>query len=164
MGIVSQTADEVSYRRATLEDVEALIEIRLIFLAEVVPTVSRDPAWLAALRQFMVSGLPSEQLVIFIAEAGGQMVGTGWLLYQNMVPSPASLSGRDGLIFSMYTAPAWRRRGIGCTIVRKLLDVARTTDCRRVILHAVPEARQVYARAGFEAVDSEMRIDLRLQP
>jgi GNAT superfamily N-acetyltransferase len=156
--------EQIGFRFATINDVETLVMLRVAFLADVVQAGAPDPVWLDAVRGYLRTALPAGQLIACLAEADGHAVGTGWLVYQQVVPSPASLSGRDGYVMTMYTVPAWRRRGIGRAILQMLLDRARQTDCRRVTLHSVPGARPLYGAAGFNPTETEMRLDLRQNP
>jgi GNAT superfamily N-acetyltransferase len=156
--------EEIDYRFATIEDVETLLALRVEFIAEVIKTDPADPTWLDAVRQYLRTALPAGQLIACLAESGGLVVGTGWLVYQQIVPSPASPSGRDAYVLNMYTRPAWRRRGIGRAILEKLLDRARQTDCRKVTLHSVISARPLYIGAGFLPTETEMRLNLRHNP
>lgn len=159
---------DITYHQATVADIDSLIALRVDFLAEAVGAGPPDPAWLTALRNFLNTTLPAGTLVVYLARAGAEHVGVGWLLYQQTVPSPASLSGRDAYVMNIYTLPAWRRRGVAAAIVGKLVDCARQTDCRRVALHALPHARTIYTRAGFHQVAeegmTEMRLALRHNP
>jgi GNAT superfamily N-acetyltransferase len=156
--------EQIAYRLASVDDVETLLTLRIEFLAEVINTGLADPIWLDAMRQFLKTTLASGKLVVYLAESNGAAVGVGWLIYHQTVPSPASLTGRDAYVLDMYTRPQFRRRGIARTILQKLLERARQTDCRRVTLHSVDAARSVYGDVGFAATDSEMRLDLRKNP
>jgi GNAT superfamily N-acetyltransferase len=156
--------EQFAYRLASIDDVETLITLRIEFLAEVINTGLADPIWLDAVRQFLKTTLASGKLVVYLAESNGAAVGVGWLIYHQTVPSPASLTGRDAYVMDIYTRPQFRRRGIARAILQRLLDRARQTDCRRVTLHSVDDARSVYSGLGFVPNDSEMRLDLRKNP
>jgi len=61
---------------------------------------------------------------------------------------------------NMYTVPQHRGRGVATALLRLLLDHARRERCGGAVLHAMPNARSIYARAGFVPADTEMRLDL----
>jgi GNAT superfamily N-acetyltransferase len=75
-------------------------------------------------------------------------------------PQPGDTTGREGYIMNMYTDPAWRGRGVASLMVRAILDFARAAGVRQVHLHASPQGRSVYERAGFVALATEMGISL----
>jgi GNAT superfamily N-acetyltransferase len=62
---------------------------------------------------------------------------------------------------NMYTAPAFRRRGIASRLLQMLIDHARQNDCGKVSMHALPKGRSIYLNAGFMPIETELRMDLR---
>jgi GNAT superfamily N-acetyltransferase len=60
----------------------------------------------------------------------------------------------------MYTDPAWRRRGIASRLLQLLIDYARQNDCGKISMHALPNGRSIYAKAGFVPIETEMRLDI----
>lgn len=81
----------------------------------------------------------------------------GRLYYAGARGAPAGLcyalpAGDTVGIYSVATAPAWRRRGIaGALVVRAVAD-ARAAGADSAVLHAVPGVESVYARLGFVPV------------
>jgi GNAT superfamily N-acetyltransferase len=153
--------DPVPIRAATVADVETLAALRAAFLAEVSGADPTDPRLLDALRRYFRVAVPAGEFVAHIAETAETAplaVATGGLVFHRHAPSAKSLDGLEGYVMNMYTAPAWRGRGIAGRLLQLLLANARRRGCARVSLHAVPPARPLYAQAGFAAVDSEMRL------
>jgi GNAT superfamily N-acetyltransferase len=149
---------EVSFRTATADDIGILVEFRAAFLAEFFRTETTD-ALLAAVRAYFTSAVPSGEFVAYLAEVDGLAIAVGGLVYKQFPPSSANLGGRVGYILNMYTRPDWRGHGAATAILRRLVDHAKTAGCGRVDLHAAPKARPIYQKAGFVAVDAEMRLD-----
>jgi predicted GNAT family N-acyltransferase len=87
-------------------------------------------------------GLDSDCLHLLAETGDGAAVGTGRLL-------------PDGHIGRMAVLPEWRRRGIGRSLLRGLIDAARQRGVARVILNAQTYAIAFYEKAGFEAVGAE---------
>lgn len=69
---------------------------------------------------------------------GGRPVGCGRIL-------------PDGHIGRLAVLPAWRRRGVGATLLSALLADARRRGLGRVFLHAQVDAVRFYAAHGFIA-------------
>jgi GNAT superfamily N-acetyltransferase len=83
-----------------------------------------------------------------VAYADGEAVGCAGL-----VP----LDPRTGEVKRMYVAPAARRRGLAQRLLADLEAVARAAGYDRVRLDtsaAQPEARALYASAGYREIDS----------
>jgi GNAT superfamily N-acetyltransferase len=76
----------------------------------------------------------------FVAEADGQIVGTGVL----------SVNGRVGWIGTIFVEPAWRRRGVGMALTQATIDTAESAGCRTLLLVATEAGRPLYEKIGFE--------------
>lgn len=77
-----------------------------------------------------------------IAEAQDAAIGTGRLL-------------PDGHIGRIAVLPGWRGRGVGSTLLRTLLDMARAAGHDRAMLNAQVRAVAFYRRFGFEPAGEE---------
>jgi predicted N-acetyltransferase YhbS len=76
----------------------------------------------------------------FVAEADGEIVGTGVL----------SVNGRVGWIGTIFVEPAWRRRGVGMALTQATIDTAESAGCRTLLLVATDAGRPLYEKIGFE--------------
>jgi predicted N-acetyltransferase YhbS len=76
----------------------------------------------------------------FVAEADGQIVGTGVL----------SVNGSVGWIGTIWVEPAWRRRGVGMALTQATIDTAESAACRTLLLVATDTGRLLYEKIGFE--------------
>ena len=94
-----------------------------------------------------------------VAHQDGQVIGTGALLH---------ITDDTSEVVRMSVAPAHRRQGVGRLILRSLLDHAKKTGMRRVILETTAtwlEVIEFYKSAGFELThfqgeDAYFRLDL----
>jgi len=76
----------------------------------------------------------------FVAEADGEIVGTGI----------TTLNGPVGWIGTIWVDPTWRRRGLGLELTQATIDAAEATGCRTLVLVATEAGRPMYERLGFE--------------
>ena len=76
----------------------------------------------------------------FVAEADGEVVGTGVLC----------INGRVGWIGTVWVEPSWRRRGIARALTQATIDAADDSGCRTLVLVATKEGRPLYEQLGFE--------------
>ena len=147
---------EITIKLATIGDVPALIELRTAFLAEAMGDNPGAPGLIEALSQYFLGTLPSGEFVAFLALAGDRPIAASGLVFRRLPPISQNLSGMEGYIMNMYTAPEWRGRGIASTLLKELLAVARQANCHRIRLHSFPQAAPVYLRMGFVPVAGEM--------
>ena len=112
-----------------------------------------DPVY----RRWIRSRLKSGKAAGFIIDRKGAAVASGVLWIQEAQPRPGLREIRQGYLLSMYTEPAYRRKGLAAAIVRAAVTWAREQGMERVALHAAPLGRRVYERAGF-ARTYEMRL------
>lgn len=155
-----ETAPEWRIRSATIADAAVLASLRAEFLAEVTQGAVLDPALRPALVDYFGRSLATGEFIAELALAGGEIIATSGLVWHQHPPTPKNVSGREAYVMNMYTRPVWRGRGIAAQLLERLFKIIRERGVHRVVLHAMPRARDLYTRAGFTAVDSEMRLDL----
>jgi GNAT superfamily N-acetyltransferase len=151
----------VYYRRASLDDVESLVVLRLAFLGEI--SDAPDAAVRSALSHYFADALADGEFIAFLAVADSQVIASSGLVYHRHPPSMTNPTGREAYIMNMYTDPAWRRRGIATKLLHMLIDHARQNDCGKISLHVLPQGRSIYAKAGFVSIETEMRLNLGRQ-
>lgn len=114
-----------------------------------------EPAYLKYLEQHL-GGI----LRAWVVEDNGRIVASGAALFYDWPPRPGDSLGRAALLHSVYTDPAYRRRGLARRIVLAIVDVCRELGLRTVSLHTSESGRSLYESIGFHAT-SEMRLTLR---
>ncbi len=102
-----------------------------------------DHRWLAESLAAEQAADP-EALRIVVAEAGGEVVCTGWVRFAEGTEF-ATLWGGS-------TLPAWRRRGIYRATVAHRAALARARGCRYLEVDASDASRPILERLGFVAV------------
>ncbi len=147
-------------RRAGLEDVSALIELRLALLREVGNIT--PPADLDALAEancrYLRAALPNGRFVAWVAEESGRLIAASGLVMLERPPHERNLSGLEAYIMNLYTIPEWRGRGIGQQLLERLIEHARSMGARRIWLHDTGSGRGLYVRAGFTPALKEMEL------
>ncbi|MEH2139102.1 MAG: GNAT family N-acetyltransferase [Nostoc sp.] len=105
-------------RQANLQDLEALIQLRLELLREVSEIKGdSDTANLAeATRKYLGKKMPSGEFLAWVAEVDSQVVATSGLVFFQRPLYNGNLSGLEAYVMNMYTIPMWRRLGIATTL------------------------------------------------
>jgi len=140
-----------SIRRATLQDVEALVSLRLKLQQESghLTEVQALADLRQATHQYLLEALPTEAFLVWVAEASGHIVATSGLIFFQKPPSESNLSGMEAYILNMYTLPQWRGQGIATT----LLHTSRTDTLFPYTTlfrsYATHDGKPLYEKAGF---------------
>jgi GNAT superfamily N-acetyltransferase len=150
----------IYYRRAVPDDLDALTTHRLSFLAEVSAANPFDPALRSSISNYFANSIPSGVFTAFLALTDTKIIATSGLTYHHHPPSNKNPTGREAYIMNMYTLPEYRRRGIATRLLQMLIDEARQNQCGKISLHVLPQGRSIYAAAGFEPIETEMRLTL----
>lgn len=142
-------ADGTTVRRLTAEDAEAFSALRRMVAADnPVPLGLGMNEELARPLQGFRDQLSAPSNAVLGAFVGGALAATA-----AVAPSGPFASSRHKLVlWGTFVAPAYRRKGLGRTVVRHAIEHARQTGARRVHLAMYlpnPAARALYESLGF---------------
>jgi pyroglutamyl-peptidase len=153
---------QVVIRRATVEDIDALIEMRLALQREIGALYADTPAEGAARanRQYLQWAMPAGEFLAWVAEAGGQLVACSGLVFYSRMPGMHGLASREAYVMNMYTHPNYRRLGIASELLNRMIQFARNRGARRIWLRATSMGKPVYEKSGFEPMESAMQLKL----
>lgn len=111
-----------------------------------------------ASRLYFAEALPSEDFEAWLAVTDGQVVGSGMVVYISRPPRRNSLDGRDAYLLGMFTAPDWRRKGIGTAILNEIISSVKQTEAHCIFLYSLDKGRGIYEKAGFESRSDIMQL------
>jgi GNAT superfamily N-acetyltransferase len=140
-------------RRATTDDIETLIDVRVAFVSE----FADEDTDREALADYLERSLTDESFLVWLVVEDGRVVSTsGMVVYERMVRSHGAGIGFEGYILNVYTYPEYRRRGYGLLGMQALLDHAREHQIRLTLL-ATDDGRSMYEKLGFSRDDRTYR-------
>jgi GNAT superfamily N-acetyltransferase len=87
--------------------------------------------------------------VSWLAVDENAIIGTSGMSFVEKPPYFGCPSGKMGLLSSMFTAPAYRRRGIAKNLLAKVVDEARRYGCGTVQITASDMGVLLYTDFGF---------------
>ena len=137
----------LEFRRLSEDDLPSFIEMRLAQLLE--EGASEDADLRPALRDYYVRHLADDTFVSWLALDGNRIVGTSGLSVVEKPPYFGCPTGRIALVSSMFTEPAYRRRGIARDLLCRVLDEARVRGCGVAQITASDAGVPLYRTLGF---------------
>src|SRR5580658_10372747 len=134
-------------RRATLADVDILIAHRRGMFHDMgYHDASALDAMCAKFRPWLVAKMEAEQYLAWLATPDGEtevVAGAGlWIM--DWPPHMVGRQARRGNVVNVYTADAWRRRGLARRLMDTILDWCRANSLDVVVLHASQDGRPLY--------------------
>ena len=153
-------------RTATPADIPVLARHRRLMFEEMARLngLRPDPEKLGEMEALYTghlrNHLPDGSLRAWIAEQEGQVVASGALSLLDWPATPSNLCSQLGLLHSVYTLPAYRRRGLAHAIAMEAIEFGRQAGLKRLVLHASEAGRPLYISLGFKPADNEMRLAL----
>ncbi len=158
-------SERIEYRRATVADVEVLVDYRVRFLNALYDHAddAETDAVRRSLRKYFGRALSAGDFVAWLAECDGRVIGTsGMVLWEFPARYGGTESGRAGYILNMYTIPEARRKGVCTQLLNRLIDEAKDKGLKYVHLHASKDGINIYRKAGFVESD-QVELELRLK-
>lgn len=144
-------------RQATIDDLAAVLELRLAMLEELATPdelaafadAGADRQSIVAANEAYTRAHLNRDMEVWVADAGGELVASAGIIWFDFPPAYRNPTGREAYILNVYTKPAWRRRGIARALMEKLIDLAGESGTGRTWLRASPYGRPLYESLGF---------------
>ena len=137
----------ITYRKLEEKDLETFIRMRITQLRE--EGANEDLDLVPALMDYYHRHMADGTFVSWLAVDGDQIVGTSGMSFVEKPPYFGCPTGRVGLLSSMYTDPAHRRRGIARELLRRVVEEAREYGCGSVQITASDMGVLLYTDFGF---------------
>lgn len=138
-------------RLATEQDIETLIRLRMEFLADgKQESGGEDPATLASrLRKYFTATLSSGQFIAVLAEEEGNVASCAYLSVYCRYSRRVEDIRPCGMIYNVYTPPAFRRRGLATKVLEALMRQAEELGLESLELLASEAGKPLYEKLGF---------------
>ena len=145
-------------RKLTAEDLDPFIRMRIAQLREEGAREELD--LVPALKDYYRRHLKDGTFVSWLAVDGEKIVGTSGMSFVEKPPYFSCPNGRIGLLSSMYTDPAYRRRGIARELLGRVVEEARAYGCGSVQITASDMGVLLYSDFGFQKNGNFMQYKL----
>lgn len=137
----------IQYRKLTINDLNQFIEMRICQLRE--EGAKEDIDIRPALHDYYERHIADGTFVSWLAVDGEKIIGTSGMSFVEKPPYFGCPNGRIGLLSSMYTDKAYRRRGIAKVLLAKVVNEAKEYGCGTVQITASDMGVLLYRDFGF---------------
>ncbi|GGE29982.1 N-acetyltransferase [Pullulanibacillus camelliae] len=147
----------MNYRRATIDDIETLIELRKkqLIAEGIEPQIDID----SELHLFFKNKLSDDSLIQWVVEDNKEVIACGAIIFYEFPPSYTNKSGKKAYVTNMYTKEEYRGNGIATRLLTKLVEEAKALGVMKIWLSASKLGRPVYEKFGFNASDEWLELE-----
>ena len=141
----------ISYHKASKDDVATLVENRILFALELSGSQNEDviQQLRTQMTNYFTKATEDNSCISFIAKSNEKVAGIGSVHLKEMPGNFKNPSGKWGYIMNMYTIPEFRRNGICKNILNLLVEEGQKIGVTAFELHATEEGEKVYTQEGF---------------
>ena len=142
----------MTLRKATLNDIELLIRLRIDYLTEDRGALSQEEE--AAIKNqleiYYTKHIKDNTFIGIIAEIEGEAVSTAYLAISEMPANPAFITGITGTLLNVLTYPKHRRKGIATKVINKIINEAKKVGVSHIDLSSTSDGKYLYEKMGFK--------------
>ncbi len=150
-------SDAVAYRELRLKSLQ---EAPFAFSEGYEDEVQKDLEAFA--KDLKIKGNPPERFILGARDAQGELIG-----FVTFKRDQRSKARHKGMIHAMYTAPAFRKQGIGKQLIMELFERVKLLEGLEQIhlwvLHTTTSATDFYLKCGFESQGAFVKNDLKFE-
>lgn len=150
----------IQYRKLTKEDLDIFIEMRIHQLRE--EGAEEDIDLRPALYDYYTRHMTDGTFVSWLAVDGKKIVGTSGMSFVEKPPYFGCPSGKIGLLSSMFTDSAYRRKGIAKELLTRVVNEAREYGCGTIQITASDMGVLLYTDFGFVKNGNFMQYNLTM--
>ncbi|MCU9614904.1 GNAT family N-acetyltransferase [Caldibacillus lycopersici] len=152
----------MNYRKATMEDIDQLVELRKKQLVDegIEPCIDIDKE----LKAFFHKKLSDGTLIQWLVEDEEEIIACGAVVLYDFPPSYTNRSGIRAYITNMYTMENYRGQGIATNLLTRLVAEVKQLGITKVWLGASEMGRPVYKKFGFTETDEYLELAIDNKP
>lgn len=148
-------------RRAEPHDARKLSALRAALFKEIGQVLddTEAPQFHSDCARVFAQSIEHGHCQAWLAEdAAGAAVASVAMLVLPRLPTPKRRETIEGYLLSVYTQPAWRKRGVAHALVAAAIAHGRAHGFARIRLHTTEAGRTVYSSQGFAPRVDEMEL------
>lgn len=141
----------MDFRKATINDVRQLVELRKKQLIDEGSYVEKDID--EELEKYFFFSIENEALVVWIASQNGNIIATCGVCFFQYPPTFSNVTGKVAYITNVYTLETYRKQGIATKLLELIMEEIMIRKYKLVRLHALSQGKSLYEKIGF--IDAE---------
>ncbi|MBO5469332.1 MAG: GNAT family N-acetyltransferase [Lachnospiraceae bacterium] len=138
---------DIEYKRLTEKEIDTFIDMRINQLRE--EGAKEEIDLVPALKDYYTRHMADGTFVSWLAFDGERIIGTSGMSFVEKPPYFGCPSGKMGLLSSMFTNPAYRRKGIARELLSRVVNDAREYGCGTIQITASDMGVKLYTDFGF---------------
>jgi N-acetylglutamate synthase-like GNAT family acetyltransferase len=140
----------MNIRKATINDIELLVKLRIDFLSEEFGNANSKDDIRAQLISYYQIHLQDNTFIAVIAEIDGSVVSTAYLAISDLPQVLNYQASKIGTLLNVLTYPQFHRRGIATKVLLRIIEEAKLANISAINLSATDDGRPLYEKLGFE--------------
>lgn len=148
----------MEFRRATLEDIELLIDLRKKQLIDEGIRITQNIDY--ELDGFFRNFLGNNTMIEWLVESNSIVIASAAVIFYDFPPTYTNISGKKAYITNMYTSPEYRGKGIATSLLNRLVKDIQQAGIEKVWLGASKLGRPVYKKFGFKETDEWLEMTI----
>jgi GNAT superfamily N-acetyltransferase len=141
----------MTYRQATLPDINQLAEMRWSFQTEFegVEIVWNKDEFVQSCREFYKKTIDSGSWLLWVAEQDGRIIANVSIFIVDNIPTPTKRINKWGYLTNTYTHKEFRGKGIGSKLTNFAVSEAKSLKIETIIVWPSEKSTEFYKRIGF---------------
>ena len=148
----------IIFQKLTENELDQFIQMRIDQLREEGAQEEFDLK--PALKEYYQRHMADGTFISWLAVDNGTIIGTSGMSIVEKPPYFGCPSGKIGLLSSMFTDQAYRRKGIAKQLLSRVVEEARAQGCGTVQITASDMGVMLYTSFGFVRNDNFMQYQL----
>lgn len=150
----------VVIRKATLEDIELLMEWRMKVLHEVfsIPQNQSTDELEKENCCYYQKALQTGEHIACFACLEDTIIGCGGICLYREMPSPDNPTGKCAYLMNIFTQPQFRKQGVGKSIIEWLTAQAIQRGISKIYLETSEAGKYLYQKMGFVPMQDMMKL------
>ena len=151
---------EIVIRKATLDEIELLMEWRMEVLHEAfsIPLSKNTGDLEQENRVYYQKALAQNEHIACFAYTEDKIVGCGGICFYREMPSPDNPTGKCAYLMNIYTKPQFRKQGVGEAIIKWLVEQAIKRGISKIYLETSESGKRLYTKFGFVPMQDMMKL------